>query len=42
VIDHGGAQNARNDGQRFFESGGQQKSQQLGFVANFGEGNNAG
>jgi hypothetical protein len=41
MVDHGGAQNTRNDGQRFFETGGQQKGQQLGFVTDFGEGNNA-
>jgi hypothetical protein len=41
MVDYGGAQNPRNDGQGLFEAGRQQERQQLGFVADFGEGNNA-
>mgnify|MGYP000269887979 CR=1 FL=1 len=37
VVDHGGAEDAGNDGQGFFETCSQDKGQQLGLVANLGQ-----
>ena len=42
VVEQSGHQNARHDGQRLFEAGGQNEGQQLGLVANFSEGDHTG
>jgi hypothetical protein len=41
MIGEGSDQNAQDDGNGFAEFGGQNKGQQLRFVADFGEGDNA-
>ena len=42
MIGQGGEQDAQADRQRLAESRGQQEGQQLGLVADFGQGNEAG
>jgi hypothetical protein len=41
MVNQRGAQNAKDDGDRFFKPSGKDESQELGFVPHFGKGDHA-